>query len=139
MNSFFNTIGKFLKKLLQGPGASADSKSEGHKNDETRFEVPALDSEGDYEILPEESEPENLKRKWEADELEEAVRGTRRTNCPGCGHEVDASSLTCLFCGARVFQESGFLGRLAHLFRRDPWMSLIFFLFLLLFLYLSLG
>lgn len=139
MKSFFSFLLLFFKKRLQGPGSSADSRSEGHKNDETRFEVPALDSEGDHEILPEESEPENLKRKWEADELEEAVRGKRQTTCSGCGHEVDASSLACLFCGARVFQESGFLGRLAYLFRRDPWMSLILVLFLSLFLYLSLG
>lgn len=139
MNPFFDSVLKGLKKFLQRPRASADAPSEGIPNDETCFEVPALDSERDEEILPEEPGPENLKRKWESDELEEAVRGVRRAVCTGCGQEVDASSLSCLFCGAAVFQESGFLGRLLLLFRRDPWMSLIFFLFILLFLYLSIG
>ena len=62
----------------------------------------------------EEDAPENLKRKW----IERDYFGKETVECPACKKFVPASSVTCLFCGAQVFHDSGLLGKLLEWFKR---------------------
>lgn len=66
----------------------------------------------DWEQDPEQEEevpPDKLRDKWFRDELsfKETVA------CPACKKELPRETLTCLFCGAKVFYDSGLLGRFA--------------------------
>ena len=67
----------------------------------------------DWEI-EDENPPEKLRRKWIEDDLspKEAV------DCPACKKKLPRESLTCLFCGAQVYQDSGLLGKLLHWFKK---------------------
>ncbi len=67
----------------------------------------------DWEEVREESAPENLRRKWIVEE--HFPKGPKE--CPSCGKPAASDSLTCLFCGAYVCEDSGFLGRLLAWFR----------------------
>ena len=54
----------------------------------------------------EEDPPEQLKRKW----IVESLRPKPPVICPACKQPVSADALTCLFCGAQIFEgKSGFL------------------------------
>ena len=64
------------------------------------------DEPKDWEI-EEEEPPEKLKRKWDWEERTER----KAIPCPKCKKYVPEDSLTCLFCGAKVFRDSGFLGK----------------------------
>lgn len=68
---------------------------------------------GDWEEA-EEVPPERLKEKWFREEL--SFKET--VTCPACQKELPRESLSCLFCGAQVFQNSGPLGKLLKWFRR---------------------
>lgn len=83
------------------------------------------------EPLDSEEEPERLRRKWDAEEqLEIAPR-----QCSHCGKFVAGDSFFCMYCGERVFTESGVLGRLQQLLKQGQlvWIVLLvlagFFLF----------
>lgn len=83
-------------------------------------------------MFEEEQEPESLRKKWE----EEDSRELLPQKCGTCGQDVPGDSFFCLFCGERVFEKSGFLGRLAFWMKRGHmiWIVLIllaacFFLF----------
>lgn len=79
----------------------------------------------DYdEMFPdEEQEPERLRKKWDAEEQMEI----QPRQCPHCGKFVAGDSFFCLYCGERVFAESGPLGRLLDLVKRGQmaWVVLI--------------
>ncbi len=51
---------------------------------------------------------ERLQRKWDSEEMEEKPAVT----CPGCQKRVPASILRCIYCGHRVFHDSGLLGKI---------------------------
>lgn len=62
----------------------------------------------DWDAAEEETPQENLKRKW----VEREYFGKKTVDCPSCRKEVPAESLSCLFCGARIFHDSGLLGKI---------------------------
>jgi hypothetical protein len=80
---------------------------------------------GDFENEDEEA-PESLRSRWEKEEFHESLDGKHFLDCPHCRMKIDAKSFSCLYCGNRVFQDSGFLG----LFLKHRW--LIVFLILTL-------
>ena len=61
----------------------------------------------DWEVN-DETPPEKLRRKWEKEDRAER----RAIPCRRCKKLVPEDSLTCLFCGAEVFRDSGFLRKL---------------------------
>ena len=63
----------------------------------------------DGEELP----PGKLQDKWFREEL--SFKET--VTCAACGKELPRETLACLFCGARVFQDSGLLGKILKWFR----------------------
>ena len=67
----------------------------------------------DWEI-EEENPPERLQRKWDQEEME----GRRVVTCSRCQKLVPADSLTCIFCGAGVFRDSGLLGKMVKWFKQ---------------------
>lgn len=58
--------------------------------------------------MEDEDPPENLKRKW----IEREYFGKKTASCPSCGKIVPSEGLTCLFCGAEIFHDSGLLGKI---------------------------
>ncbi len=62
----------------------------------------------------EEIPPGKLQDKWFREEL--SFKET--VTCPACGKELPRQTLTCLFCGARVFEHSGLLGSLLAWFKK---------------------
>ncbi len=71
------------------------------------------DDPKDWEI-PEEGEvPERLQKKWDEEEYKEQPAVT----CPACKKRVSADSFRCLYCGERVFKDSGLLGKILKWFR----------------------
>lgn len=67
---------------------------------------------GDWENA-EETPPGKLQDKWFREEL--SFKET--VPCPACGKALPRETLTCLFCGAQVFQDSGLLGKLLKWFK----------------------
>ena len=61
----------------------------------------------DWEIEDEEP-PEKLRRKW----IEDGLSSRETVDCPACRKKLPRESLTCLFCGAPVYQDSGILGKI---------------------------
>lgn len=124
-------------KMIQAGLRPADFFQGGRRPDENRREIPPRDPPGDLEQPEDEPEPEALRRKWEAEELERAKGGPREFPCPQCGQPIDARSFSCLFCGATVFEASGFLGALFSFFKKGPgWAALLFLIAVLLALFL---
>ena len=70
------------------------------------------DEPKDWEI-EEEVPSEKLERKWE----KEDAAGRTTVVCPQCKKHVPAEPLNCIFCGAQVFRDSGFLGKLLKWFQ----------------------
>jgi hypothetical protein len=68
----------------------------------------------DWEEIEEENAPENLKRKW----IEREHFQKKPVACPLCGKSAASDSLTCLFCGAYVFEDTGLLGKLLKWFKK---------------------
>jgi len=62
----------------------------------------------------EEMEPESLRKKWEAEEFDEQLKGKQMIDCRHCGKPIDQKSFSCLYCGERIITDSGPLGRFAH-------------------------
>ena len=67
----------------------------------------------DFEEFEEEEAPDHLKNKWDSEAYE--VIGS--VPCPHCGQPIEKQSFACLFCGERVFENSGLLGQLAVWFK----------------------
>ncbi len=61
----------------------------------------------------EEIPPDRLQKKWDRDEYEELPP----VQCPACKKRVPADTFRCLYCGQRVFKDSGLLGRILKWFR----------------------
>ncbi len=73
-----------------------------------------MDSEPkDWENL-EEIPPEKLQKKWDREESAESPAVT----CPECGKRVPATSFQCLYCGFRIFQDSGLLGMIRKVLKK---------------------
>jgi len=85
----------------------------------------SFNSDDDFHPIPEEEEPERLRKKWESEELEEQLSGKRMKTCPHCGESVERKSFFCLYCGERVFEESGLLGRLGKWIRDGRFLLVI--------------
>jgi hypothetical protein len=68
----------------------------------------------EFEALGDEEEPESLRKKWEAEEISEFTGGKSFRPCPHCGQRIETKSFFCLYCGQRVFSDSGLLGKLNH-------------------------
>jgi len=68
----------------------------------------------DFEPSEEEKVPENLRRKWDDEELEGDFSGKKMIPCRHCGKPVEKNSFSCLYCGQRIFSQSGILGKLGH-------------------------
>ncbi len=73
-----------------------------------------MTSDDDFEPVPDEQEPESLRRKWDAEEIEDMVCVKQMKTCPHCGKPIEAKSFSCLYCGTRVFSDSGPIGKLGH-------------------------
>lgn len=71
-------------------------------------------------MIPDEEEPERLKRRWDREEGEPS----EEIPCPSCGAPIGKASFYCLFCGERVFEDSGFLGALVKNFKKGGWVFL---------------
>ena len=85
-----------------------------------------------YRVFEEEQEPEALKRKWDAEDASNCAPQI----CKSCGHEVAGDAFFCLFCGERVFEKSGLLGKIVFFMKQGYliWIVLVlvlacFFLF----------
>ena len=65
------------------------------------------DDPKDWEIQDEQP-PDKLQQKW----AEEEARGREVMICRKCKKHVTADSLTCVFCGAPTFRDTGFLGKI---------------------------
>jgi hypothetical protein len=71
----------------------------------------------DWEIKDEEP-PERLQKKWDR----EKVQGHRKIVCRSCKKETSTENLTCIFCGAEIFEEGLFdrlLDWIRSLFRKN--------------------
>lgn len=62
----------------------------------------------------EEMPPGRLKDKWFREEL--SFKET--VICPACGKELPRETVTCLFCGAQVFYDSGLLGKIIEALKK---------------------
>ena len=62
----------------------------------------------------EEVPPDRLRDKWFREEL--SFKET--VECPACKKELPRDTITCLYCGAQVFYDSGPLGRLLKWIKR---------------------
>ncbi len=62
----------------------------------------------------EERPPDKLRRKWDKEESEEPAPIT----CRFCKKRVSGASFFCMYCGARIFEDSGILGRILMWIRR---------------------
>ena len=61
----------------------------------------------DWEV-EDENPHENLARKW----VEREYFDKKTVDCPYCRKAVPSDSVSCLYCGAQIFQDSGLLGRI---------------------------
>lgn len=61
-----------------------------------------------------ETPPDKLRRKWDKEESEEPAA----IPCPFCKKRVPGSSFFCMYCGNRIFEDSGILGRILMWVRR---------------------
>ena len=71
----------------------------------------------DWEVKDEEP-PERLQKKWEQEETGER----RKVVCRSCKREISSGDLTCIFCGAEIFEENAldrFLSWIKRLFRKS--------------------
>ncbi|MBN1493305.1 MAG: zinc ribbon domain-containing protein [Candidatus Omnitrophica bacterium] len=63
----------------------------------------------EWEIKDEEPH-ESLKRKWAEEERVEK----QMVPCPQCGKLITSDAFNCIYCGATVFKNSGFIGTVTH-------------------------
>ena len=70
--------------------------------------------EPDFLPPPEEEQPEKLRKKWEEEDFQDEFEGKQVKRCPHCSKWIEKRSFSCLYCGQRIFQESGPIGRMAR-------------------------
>ncbi|MBN1687514.1 MAG: zinc ribbon domain-containing protein [Candidatus Omnitrophica bacterium] len=75
----------------------------------------------EFDSIPEEKEPESLRRKWDAEDLDEMVSGKLQKPCPHCGEMIGENEFFCLYCGKRVLEEAGLISKLAALIQKGQW------------------
>lgn len=68
----------------------------------------------DFDQDDEEIAPESLQKKWEKEEFQEEFSGKDFISCPHCKQPIEKKSFSCLYCGGRIFVNSGLLGRFAN-------------------------
>jgi len=81
--------------------------------------------------LPDEREPEALRRKWQEEEY--ARDKSAMQACRHCGQPIAADSFSCLYCGDRVFEKSGLLGRMNYFVRSNRIISGLFLVIVAMF------
>lgn len=64
----------------------------------------------DFGEVPDEEIPDHLRKKWEREDLENEVREKTFKPCTHCSKLIEPNSFTCIYCGERVFWDSGLLG-----------------------------
>ena len=64
----------------------------------------------DFEETPDEEIPDKLKKKWEKEDFENEVREKTFKLCPHCAKLIEPEAFSCIYCGERVFWDSGLLG-----------------------------
>jgi hypothetical protein len=84
-----------------------------------------MSDEEDFLPPPDEEHPESLRKKWEAEDLEDRQGENAMRACRHCGKMIVKKSFSCIYCGNRVFTESGLLGRLAHWLSETGWLVFI--------------
>ena len=80
--------------------------------------------EGDDE-LKDEVPPEGLRKKWEAEDFKGEIVGRQDKQCGECGKWVDEKALTCMYCDATVFHQSGLLGKILYGVRSQKWVFVV--------------
>lgn len=90
----------------------------------------------DFDDQEEEQEPESLRKKWEAEAFEEEIFEKSFKDCPHCAKKIEAKSFSCLYCGERVFQDSGFLGKWIKYKTHILWLTVFAMMVFSLFVYL---
>ncbi len=65
------------------------------------------DEAKDWEI-EDENPPENLKRKW----IVREYFGKKTVICSSCKKSVPSEGISCILCGAQIYQDSGVLGKI---------------------------
>ena len=78
--------------------------------------------EEDFLPPPDEEEPESLRKKWE----DEESRPRRDIECRHCGQPIEENSFSCLYCGERIFDDSGPIGKLAKWIKEGRFILVIF-------------
>ena len=71
------------------------------------------DESKDWEI-EEEVPSKNLENKW----FKESLSFKETVTCSSCQKELPRETLACLFCGAKVFYDSGLLGTFLKWFKK---------------------
>ncbi len=64
----------------------------------------------DFGEIPDEEVPDKLQKKWENEDFESEILEKNFKPCPYCGKFIEPRSFSCLYCGTRVFWDSGLLG-----------------------------
>lgn len=64
----------------------------------------------DFKEIPDEEVPESLKKKWEREDFEREVEEKSFRPCEHCSKLIEPGSFSCIYCGERVFWDSGLLG-----------------------------
>lgn len=77
-------------------------------------------SPDDFEDIPDEEIPESLQKKWDNEDFESEMLEKKFVYCPQCKKRTPAKVFSCLYCGTRVFYNSGLLGYIVSLCKRDP-------------------
>jgi hypothetical protein len=82
--------------------------------------MPITNDDGElpeWEVKDEEP-PEGLQKKW----AQEEAREHRMVLCRACQKETSSGNLTCVFCGAEIFEENALdrlMGWIKGLFKRS--------------------
>lgn len=63
-----------------------------------------------FNEIPDEEVPEKLRRKWDREDYESEVLEKNFKPCPHCSKLIEPRSFSCIYCGERVFWDSGLLG-----------------------------
>lgn len=66
------------------------------------------DEPKDWEPVPDEIPPDKLQKKWDGEEY----AAQPAVVCSSCKINLPPDSFRCLHCGARVFKDSGLLGKI---------------------------
>lgn len=87
--------------------------------------------EPDFSEVPDEEPPEHLRKKWEAEEIEDQSQDERIMACPHCGKWIQKKSFSCLYCSETVFYRSGLLGNIISFIKGKQIFGMNLFLLML--------